>query len=914
MSKTRALQRVSAEQQRLHEDAARTLNWKRWGPYLAERQWGTVREDYSADGESWRYFGYEEAMSRAYRWGEDGLLGVCDRQCRLAFALALWNERDPFLKERLFGLANHEGNHGEDVKECYFYQDASPTHSYLKALYKYPQAAFPYEQLRSENRRRSRDEPEYELLDTGVFDGNRYFDVTAEYAKHTPDDLLIQITVVNRGPESAPLHLLPTLWYRNTWSWGCTHEGCEVKPKLRQVAPGRVQCDHASLGRYFFEIENDHFGHAPELLFVENETNARLLFGADNATAYVKDGINAYLTQGRADRVNPRKMGTKVAAHFRLTLAAGETRVFRLRLYADTEPTKRSSTAFPFGPAFDALFAQRRAECDEFYQNVPGAHAQPPPDQPHGLLLAAEQENISRQAYAGLLWSKQFYHLVVEDWLRGDPGQPPPPKERLTGRNADWGHVYIRDVISMPDKWEYPWFAAWDLAFHMIPFARIDPHFAKDQLNLLLREWYMHPNGQIPAYEWNFSDVNPPVHAWACWRVYKMSGARGARDREFLARTFQKLLLNFTWWVNRKDPAGNNLFAGGFLGLDNIGVFDRSKPLPSGGTLTQADGTAWMAFYCSTMLAMALELADGSPEYEDIASKFFEHFVAIAEAMNHLGGTGLWHEGDGFYYDRLVVNDETTPVRLRSMVGIIPLFAVEFIDEQRLQHLPGFAKRTRWFLKHRRNIEKTISFLAHDGCNEGRYLLAIPSRERLERVLRYVFDEKEFLSPYGVRSMSRAYREKPFTLKCGGSEFRVDYEPGDSRTWLFGGNSNWRGPVWLPVNYLLIEALERYHHFYGDTFLVEFPTGSGKRVTLLEAARELSRRVTTLFLPNEQGRRPCHGLEPRYVSDPHWSDLVQFHEFFHGDTGEGLGASHQTGWTALVTQLFASDGRPDVKK
>ncbi len=907
MSKTRNAERLNAERQRLTEDKQRTKNWKRWGPYLAERQWGTVREDYSADGESWKYFGYEEAMSRAYRWGEDGLLGICDRQCRMAFALALWNERDPFIKERLFGLANHEGNHGEDVKECYFYQDATPTHSYLKALYKYPQAAFPYEQLRAENRRRSRDEPEYELLETGIFDHDRYFDVVAEYAKNTPDDLLILITVTNRGPEAAPLRLLPTLWFRNTWSWGCTHEGCEVKPKLRQVGPARVQCDHASLGRYFFEAETTADGSSPELLFVENETNARLLFGADNASPYVKDGINAHVTQDRHDRVNPRKSGTKVSAHFRLTLAPGETKTFRLRLSAEAE-----SPANTFGPSFDAVLEKRRRECDEFYQTVPGAHAKPTGDS--GLLLASEQENITRQGYAGLLWSKQFYHIVVEDWLRGDPEQPPPPEGRQRGRNSEWGHVYIRDVLSMPDKWEYPWFAAWDLAFHMIPFARVDPDFAKDQLNLLLREWYMHPNGQIPAYEWNFSDVNPPVHAWACWRVYKMSAARGARDREFLAKTFQKLLLNFTWWVNRKDPAGNNLFAGGFLGLDNIGVFDRSKPLPMGGSLTQADGTAWMAFYCSTMLAMALELADGSPEYEDIASKFFEHFVAIAEAMNHLGGTGLWHEEDGFYYDQLVIDGVAEPVRLRSMVGIIPLFAVEFIDDSRLQHLPGFAKRTRWFLKHRRNIEKTISFLAHDGCTTGRHLLAIPSRERLERVLRYVFDEKEFLSPHGVRSLSRVYREKPFVLKTGGKEFRVDYEPGDSKSWLFGGNSNWRGPIWLPVNFLLIEALERYHHFYGDTFTVEFPTGSGRRVTLLAASQELSRRVTSLFLPNEKGRRPCHGMEPRYVSDPHWSELVQFHEFFHGDTGEGLGASHQTGWTALVTQLFASAGAADVKK
>jgi hypothetical protein len=898
---------LNAERIRLEEDARRTKNWKRWGPYLAERQWGTVREDYSEDGESWNYFTHEQARSRAYRWGEDGMLGITDRECRLCFALALWNERDPFLKERMFGLSGPEGNHGEDVKECYYYLDATPTHSYLKALYKYPQAEFPYEKLRAENRRRGRDEPEYELLDTGVFDGGRYFDVTVEYAKGGPDDLLIEITVVNRAPETARLRLLPTLWYRNTWSWGCTHEGCEVKPLLKQVADGRVQCDHATLKRFFLEVEPDPKGDAAPLLFTENETNAEKLFGGTNASPYVKDAFHEAIVHGRVERVNPRQRGTKMAAHRTLVLAPGESRVMRLRLFAEKDEPKEV-----FGKAFGAVFSARRREADAFYADllkervlpaavVRGEFTTPP-------IPTNEQTNVARQAYAGLLWSKQFYHYVIKDWLVGDPEQPAPPAARLTARNAEWDHVFNRDILSMPDKWEYPWYAAWDLAFHMIPFARVDAHFAKDQLNLLLREWYMHPNGQIPAYEWNFSDVNPPVHAWACWRVYKMTGPRGGRDRLFLARVFQKLLMNFTWWVNRKDPSGKNIFAGGFLGLDNIGVFDRSKPLPTGGTLAQADGTAWMAFYCSTMLAMALELAETQPEYEDIASKFFEHFVAIADAMNRLGGHGLWHEEDGFYYDQLKIDGTTEPVRMRSMVGIIPLFAVEFIEEERLDCLPGFAKRTRWFLEHRKDLAGQISYLSHDGCSKGRHLLAIPTRERLERVLKYIFDEKEFLSPHGVRSLSRVYKDTPYILKAEGREYCVDYVPGDSNSWLFGGNSNWRGPVWLPVNYLLIEALERYHHFYGDTFTVEFPTGSGHRVTLKQAARELSQRLVGLFMPNANGRRPCNGLEPRYASDPHWHDLVLFHEFFHGETGQGLGASHQTGWTALVTRLIESGG------
>ena len=875
---------VNPEQQRLAEDATRTKNWKRWGPYLAERQWGTVREDYSPDGESWGSITHDQARSRAYRWGEDGLLGITDRECRLCFAPALWNGRDPILKERLFGLANHEGNHGEDVKEAYFYLDATPTHSYLKALYKYPQAAYPYEQILAANRARSRHEPEFELADTGVLNDSRYFDVLCEYAKAGPDDLLIRLTITNRGPDASSIHVLPTLWFRNTWAWGCAHEeGCDTKPELCALDSLRVACSHVTLGDFVFQQES-----AAPLLFTENDTNTRRLFASANPSSFVKDAFHEYVVGNRAEAVNPALIGTKCAAHHHFTLAPGEERVIRLRLHAAAAEPDGGA----FGVAFERIFAARQSEADAFYHNI------------LRQVTAVEERRIARQAYAGLLWSKQFYHYVVEDWLAGDTKMPPPPASRLEGRNTDWRHLFNRDVLSMPDKWEYPWFAAWDMAFQMIPFARVDPHFAKHQLNLLLREWYMHPNGQIPAYEYNFSDVNPPVHAWACWRVYKMTGPRGARDRHFLASTFQKLLLNFTWWVNRKDPSGKNLFGGGFLGLDNVGVFDRSKPMPGGGSLTQADGTAWMAFYCSTMLAMALELAESDPSYEDIASKFFEHFLAIADAMNSLGGKGLWDETDGFYYDQFVLPDgRSAPVRLRSIVGIIPLFAVEFISLAQLEALPGFARRTRWFQKHRPDLARQISCLTRDGCETGQFSLAIPTRERLERVLRYVFDEAEFLSPHGVRSLSRVYLDNPYVLHIAGEEHRVSYVPGDADSGLFGGNSNWRGPVWFPINYLLIEALERYHHFYGDTFMMEFPTGSGHRMTLSAIAAELSRRLVGLFIPDASGRRPSLGEDPRFASDPHWREHLLFHEYFDGETGRGLGASHQTGWTALVARL-----------
>ncbi len=876
----------TAEQQRLDE-ARRGIPWKRWGPYLAERQWGTVREDYSASGDCWSYFPHDHARSRAYRWGEDGLLGVSDDQGRLCFALALWNGRDPILKERLFGLTGPEGNHGEDVKECYYYLDATPTHSWLRGLYKYPQAEFPYAALVEENRRRNRDQPEFELVDSGVFDQHRYFDVAADYAKAGPDDLLIRITVHNRGDAAAALHLLPTLWFRNTWDWGRTGEGFPARPSLGRDPAGRVVARHEDLGAYVLTADVASDGVGPEWLFTENDTNRERLYGVPNPAGYVKDGFHRRVVQDEPGAVNPSAQGTKAAAWYRLTVPAGGQVAVRLRL--------ASSEVMPAAPFadFDRVMREREAEAGQFHAALTPETATP-----------AEAE-VLRQTRAGLIWSKQLFYYDVPQWLDGDPAHPAPPPERRRGRNADWGHLNNRDIISMPDKWEYPWFAAWDLAFHMLPFARLDPEFAKDQLVLFLREWYMHPNGQIPAYEFAFGDVNPPVHAWACWRTYKLTGPRGKRDRLFLARTFQKLMLNFTWWVNRKDVEGHHLFSGGFLGLDNIGVFDRSRPLPTGGHLEQADGTAWMAFYCATMLSMSLELATEDPAYEDVATKFFEHFVAIADAMNTLGGNGLWDEQDGFYYDQLHLDGMKTPLRVRSMVGLIPLFAAELLDEETFDRLPDFKLRHDWFLANRSDLGHNISLSRGGGAAAGgRRLLALPTRERLVRVLRYVLDEREFLSPYGIRSLSRVHHDQPYVFRAGGEEYRVEYCPGESNTALFGGNSNWRGPVWFPVNFLLIEALERYHRFYGDELRVECPVGSGQMLTLQEVAQELSRRLAALFLPREGGHRPCHAGDPRYAEDPHWRDLVLFHEHFHGDTGRGLGATHQTGWTALVSNCI----------
>ncbi len=907
----------TAEEIRLAEDAEREQNWKRWGPYLSERQWGTVREDYSEHGNCWDYFPHDHARSRAYRWGEDGLLGICDRECRLCFALALWNGRDTILKERLFGLSGPQGNHGEDVKECYYYLDSTPTHSYMKALYKYPQAEFPYARLVEENRRRGKHDLELELMDTGVFQENRYFDVFAEYAKGSPNDVLIRIKVANRGPDEARIHLLPTLWFRNTWSWGCTHEGCEKKPVLELAPGGGLLARHNSLGAFRFAAEHGPDGQAPTWLFSENETNAERLFAVPNGNGNVKDAFHEYVIGGRTEAGHSQSRGTKAAALYVIDVPVGGEVVVRLRLCPDDEVDDR-----PIGTKFDRAFAKRIREADEFFATrVPEK-------------LTKEQRRVVRQAYAGLLWSKQFYSYVVKDWLQGDPGQPAPPAARKHGRNWDWQHLFNRDVISMPDKWEYPWFAAWDLAFHMIPMARIDPQFAKEQLVLFLREWYMHPNGQLPAYEFALGDVNPPVHAWACWRVYKMTGRKkgtgpifrngpegashkldlspfsAGRDRLFLARTFQKLLLNFTWWVNRKDVDGNNLFSGGFLGLDNIGVFDRSKPLPTGGHLEQADGTAWMAFYCGTMLSMALELAREDPAYEDLASKFFEHFVAISDAVNTLGGTGLWDEMDGFFYDQLHVDGRTVPLRIRSLVGLLPLIAVEVLEQVTIKRLPGFAKRMQWFLDNRKDLTNSISYLniaEHDG--HAHRLLAIPSRDRLERMLRYMLDENEFLSPHGIRSISRIHKDRPYVFHVNGEEHRVDYVPGESTSGLFGGNSNWRGPIWFPINFLLIEALERYHHFYGDSLQVECPTGSSRKMNLQQVAGELNRRLASIFLPESSGRRPCHGDNSIYADDPHWRDLVLFYEYFHGDTGRGIGASHQTGWTALAARCLDELGK-----
>jgi hypothetical protein len=891
---------MTAEEIRLHDSHKRAANWQRWGPYLSERQWGTVREDYSEYGDCWDYLPHDHARSRAYRWGEDGLLGICDRECRLCFALALWNGRDPILKERLFGLTGPEGNHGEDVKECYYYLDSTPTHSYMKALYKYPQQQFPYALLVEENRRRGKFDSEYELADTGVFNEDRYFDIVAEYAKDSPNDILIRITIANRGPDAAPLHLLPTLWFRNTWSWGCTHEGCEPKPCIMADSDGNIRARHATLEPLRLIAGAGPDNGRPTLLFTENETNVARLYGIGDSSSNTKDALHDFIVNGKFDTVNTRPSGTKMAAHYAFQVPAGGKAVVSLRLVSEREAARELSNA-----DFDQIFAKRIREADEFYGRIMA----------HSGITGDESCRVARQAYAGLLWSKQFYHYVVKDWLQGDPDQPPPPAMRRQGRNHDWPHLFNRDVLSVPDKWEYPWYAAWDLAFHMIPMAEVDPEFAKSQLELFLREWYMHPNGQIPAYEFAFSDVNPPVHAWACWRVYKMTGRRGARDRRFLSSVFKKLLINFTWWVNRKDVAGNHLFSGGFLGLDNIGVFDRSKPLPGGGHLEQADGTAWMAFYCATMLSMALELAQEDSTYEDIASKFFEHFIHIADAMNSLGGTGLWNEEDGFYYDQLKGNGSPVQLGIRSIVGVIPLFAVEVLEEDTINRLPGFHKRMEWFIRHRPDLARCISYCecSSEGTHDHHHrLLAIPSRERLVRVLQYVLDENEFLSPHGIRALSRIHKDSPYVFWCGGAEHRVEYVPGESNTSLFGGNSNWRGPIWFPINYLLIEALERYHHFFGDAVQVECPTHSGRMMNLQQVAQELSKRLACIFLPDDTGRRACHGNETRYADDPNWRNFVLFYEYFHGDTGRGIGASHQTGWTALVARLLGSVKSPEL--
>ena len=873
------------EGRRLAENDLRRARWNRWGPFLSERAWGTVREDYSRDGAAWDFFPHEHARSRTYRWNEDGLAGICDRHQLVCFALAVWNGKDPYLKERPFGLTNSEGNHGEDVKEYWFYLDATPTHSYLKFLYKYPQAAFPYRQLIEENRRRGKDQPEYELVDTGVFSESRYFDVFVEYAKATPEDVLIAITVANRGPEAAALDLLPTVWFRNTWTWTPGRARPSARAAKRPDNRLIIELDESYLGRRYLHAEP-----GGELLFTENETNAERIFGVANASPYVKDAFHELIVGGKTAAVNPALRGTKAAARYRMIVPPGSSARIRLRLSDEA-----FTSGDPFGEDFDRIFALRKSEADEFYESVmPGS-------------LSSEERNVMRQAFAGMIWSRQFYKYDVRRWLLGDPGQPPPPKERVTGRNSDWRNVYASDVISMPDTWEFPWFAAWDLAFHCVVLALVDAQFAKDQLVLMLREWYMHPNGQIPAYEWNFADVNPPVHAWAALRVFQIEENKtGKGDRAFLERVFHKLLLNFDWWVNRKDALGNNVFQGGFLGLDNIGIFDRNAPLPPGWILGQADGTSWMAMYCLNMLAIALVLATEDPVYEDVASKFWEHFVYIAYAIQRPDDpdSGLWDEEDGFFYDELHFPDgRNMPIKVRSFVGLIPLTAVATGDSKLIDRFPSFKRRLDWFLKYRRDLTTCCASLTNYG-QEDRILLSVVKPAQLSRVLARLLDENEFLSPFGIRSVSRFHRDHPYEIHNAGVDYRLDYDPGESRTELFGGNSNWRGPVWFPANYLIIESLHRFYRYFGDSFQVECPTGSGKKMSLLEVSREIARRLSRIFLPDASGRRPVAGGYEIFSNDPHWKHLVLFHEYFHGDTGAGLGASHQTGWTGLIAKLL----------
>ncbi len=875
------------EHLRLEAARHRDSHWYRWGPYVSDRAWGTVREDYSFDGHAWEYFPHDHARSRAYRWNEDGIAGLSDRRQELCLALALWNGHDPILKERFFGLTGPEGNHGEDVKEYYFYLDSTPTHSYMRMLYKYPQRRFPYEDLVATNRARSRHEPEYELIDTGIFDDHRYFDVFVEYAKADEEDILMQVTVANRGPEAATLHVLPTAWFRNTWAWrfGAARPSLRAQPDAAGVASLRADTHH-------YGARHVCFDGRPPLLFTENETNTRRLYADPDGPACAKDGINDFVVQGVTAAVNAAGTGTKAAAHYVLDVPAGGEQVVRVRM------SPRPAAADTFAD-FQTVLDTRRAEADAFYATVIPDH------------LSDDERHVMRQALGGLLWTKQFYYYDVRAWRAGDPAQPPPPRGGYRDyRNADWSHLYNDDVISMPDKWEYPWYAAWDLAFHCVPLALVDSHFAKHQLLLMLREWYMHPNGQMPAYEWNFSDVNPPVHAWAAWRVYRIERSRtGTGDVAFLEKVFHKLLLNFTWWVNRKDEGGNNVFQGGFLGLDNIGVFDRSQPLPGGGHLEQSDGTSWMAMYALNMLTIALELARHNRAYEDVATKFAEHYLFIAYAMAHEeqgDDVNLWDEEDGFFYDVLRLGaGHHVRVRIRSMVGLIPLFAVTIYDSAFLKDLPAFARRIQWFLDHRPELAASVIRMRAPGHGE-RGLVALVTPERLSRVLAYMLDEDEFLSPYGIRALSRHHERHPFVLHVDGTEHRVNYEPGESTTSLFGGNSNWRGPIWFPVNYMLIESLRTLHNYFGPDYRVECPTGSGQFMTLAEVADEIGLRLTRLLVRDEHGRRPVFGGDDRFDRDPHWRDYVPFYEYFHADTGRGAGASHQTGWTALIASILAT--------
>ncbi|MEM7759168.1 MAG: glucosidase [Cyanobacteria bacterium P01_A01_bin.40] len=918
------------ERIRLIANRNREQYWKRWGPYLSDRQWGTVREDYSEFGNAWEYFSHDQARSRAYRWGEDGLMGISDNHQRLCFAIALWNGTDPILKERLYGLTNSQGNHGEDVKEYYFYLDNTPSHSYMKGLYKYPQVAFPYQQLIDENARRKSEDSralEFELMDTGVFDEDKYFDVFVEYAKNSPEDILIQITVANRGVEAAELHLAPTLWFRNTWSWG---NESSTKPSLKNLSAtgdfsiieadfSQEELSQRGLGKKWLYCQQPD-----EILYTENESNRAALRWGEKS-GYAKDAFNDYIVHQQTDAVNPQQIGTKAAPYYKLNLAGGEERVIRLRL-ADVD-----DLVFPLAQEFDSIFTTRKAEADEFYQAVtPYAE------------LPTEMRNVQRQAFAGMLWSKQFFYYVVQDWLDGDPNNPPPPASRKNGRNREWTHLFNEDIISMPDKWEYPWFAAWDLAFHTIPLALIDPDFAKQQLYLFTREWYLHPNGQMPAYEWNFGDVNPPVHAWAAWRVYKIEQSMyGKGDRTFLEQVFQKLSLYFTWWVNRKDEEGNNLFGGGFLGLDNIGVFDRSNLRIAGASIEQSDGTSWMGMFCLNLLKMATELAQGNSDakvYGDMASKFFQHFLLIAEALNKIGGddVNIWDEEDNFYYDILRVPGNALPdgndpfvfrMKLRSMVGLIPLFAVEAIDQETLdKYLKlDFNDRFRWFINNRQDLTKHENiFIENTESNlmAGGISLSLVNPDKLKLILQKMLDESEFFSPYGIRAMSKVHApdrqpyQLPFAIRNEDGNFispRVEYEPAESRFGLFGGNSNWRGPVWMPVNFLLIESLQKFHRYLGDDFQVECPTGSGKMMTLWEVAEEISQRLISIFVTQadgaNQGERPVYGGMTKFQNDPHWNQYILFYEYFHGDIGAGVGAAHQTGWTGVVAKLIQQYGK-----
>jgi len=877
---------MNAEQTRLEEALNKKTPWKKWGPYLSERQWGTVREDYSESGDAWNYFSHDHARSRAYRWGEDGLAGISDDQQLLCFALGMWNGEDPIIKERLFGLTNSEGNHGEDVKEYYFYLDATPTHSYLKYLYKYPQGAYPYDELVRTNRGRSRTEPEYELIDTGVFDQDRYFDVFVEYAKAAPEDILIQITVHNRGPEPAALHLLPTLWFRNTWSWGRN----ATRPVLRQTAPGVVAATHPELGERFFLADG-----ATALLFTENETNTERLVHVPNRTPYVKDSINSYLVHGRREAVNPEQTGTKVAAYYPLNVKAGGSVTVKLRL-SDTvpaAPVRTKGAEGTLGNGFDAIVADRRKEADKFYASVIPASLNP------------DQANVMRQALAGMLWSKQFYYYDVNRWLE-ERGTSVFRGGKRAPRNEHWHHMQNADVISMPDKWEYPWYAAWDLAFHCLALGLVDPDFGKGQLDLMLQSNYLHPNGQLPAYEWNFGDVNPPVHAWSTIFTYRLDKAkRGQGDVDWLERSFQKMMLNFTWWVNRKDRAGSNVFEGGFLGLDNIGVFDRSAPLPTGGYLDQADGTAWMALFCQNMLEISVELAMERPAYIEMAQKFLEHVLWITSSMLNAGqGTGMWDEEDGFFYDVLrLPNGQAQRLKVRSMVGLLPFCAVTVFEGELRGKFPEIEARLRRFLLGRPELTAFIHDPVKQGAG-GRRMSAALDETKLRRVLTRMLDEKEFLSPYGIRSISRYHAEHPYEFQVGNQNYQVSYLPAESDTGMFGGNSNWRGPIWLPVNGLIIRALLQYYMYYGDDFTIECPTGSGKKMNLYQVAEEIGRRLENIFLRDPQGKRAVYGGTRKFQEDPHWRDLILFYEYFHGDNGAGLGASHQTGWTGIVARIM----------